>query len=168
MSESQSPCSCSANDGDLTVVRTTEQSAGSDVSLFWSEIHSLNSLQSMTKYEHVLYNMCSLKFDKNKIKYIKKKVVKMSYQLGWKIYAFFVSLLPLYLKMKIFPPNPPHSVCIPIYRMKAFSKNDYQSWRIKWSNSQNCANILYESYPDNQNVKKYKWLVTYMQKSLGI
>ena len=91
----------------------------------------------------------------------------MPYNLSWKIYAFFVSLLPLHMKMKILPPKPPQ-LCIPIYRMKAFSKNDYESWRVKWSNSQNCANVLYKLYPDNRNVKKYKWLVNYMKKSLGI
>ena len=40
-------------------------------------------------------------------------------QLGCKIYAFFASLLPLPLKIKIVPPNSPPSLCIPVYRMRA-------------------------------------------------
>ena len=90
-------------------------------------------------------------------------------QLGWKIYAFFASLLPLPLKIKIVPPNPPPSLCIPVYRMRAFDKkNSYEAWCTEWINSENCANVLCDSYPSNKNAKKYKWIINYMQKSLGI
>ena len=69
MSESQSLCSL--NDDDLDGEK--------NVSSFWSAIHSLDSLPSMTSYEHILYNMGNVNFSigtkkhgKNK-KGIKKK-----------------------------------------------------------------------------------------------
>ena len=85
------------------------------------------------------------------------------------MYAFFASLLPLHIRMKILPPNPPPSLCIPVYRMRAFDKkNSYETWCTEWINSEKCANVLYDSYPYNKHVKKHKWIIAYMQKSLGI
>ena len=90
------------------------------------------------------------------------------HQLVWKIYSFFVSLLPLRFKIKFLPPSPPF-LCIPIYRIKAEDdRNVYTSWYNKWSNSKNCANALYEKYPNDENVKKYKWKITYMRNKLKI
>lgn len=92
----------------------------------------------------------------------------MSQNIIWKLYSFFVSLLPLGLKIKILPPSPP-LLCIPIYRMKAEDgRNIYESWHTKWTNSGRCANALHKKYPDDENAKKYKWKIDYMQKSLGL
>ena len=92
----------------------------------------------------------------------------MSQKLVWKMYSFFVSLLPLGLKIKILPPKPP-LMCIPIYRMKAENDiNTYEQWHTKWTNSERCAYALYKKYPDDENAKKYKWKIYYMQKSLGL
>lgn len=92
----------------------------------------------------------------------------MSQSLIWKMYSFFVSLLPLCFKIKILPPSPP-LLCIPIYRMSAEdSRNIYESWHTKWTNSERCADALYKKYPNNINAKKYKWKIYYMQKMLGL
>ena len=92
----------------------------------------------------------------------------MSQKLVCKLYSFVVSLLPLNLKVKILPPSPP-LLCIPIYRMRAErSKNIYESWHTKWINSERCANALYEKYPNDENAKKYKLKIDYMQKILGL
>jgi hypothetical protein len=92
-----------------------------------------------------------------------------SKKIGWKMYAFFASLLPLKFKMKINPPNPPPSLCIPVYRMRAFHKqNSYQTWCTEWINSGKCADVLYKTYPSYTQVKKYKWIIYYMKESLNI
>lgn len=86
----------------------------------------------------------------------------------WKLYSFFVSLLPLSLKVKFVPPSPP-LLCIPIYRMNAASStNIYEWWHAKWINSERCANALCKKYPNDENAKKYKWKIDYMHKFLNL